>query len=233
MNINLTKYFHNSDSFKFIDLIRSEFDYEILPERLRLLTSIAACQELGLNDKLKGFINWGIDCGIAIREIYEVLLQGHLFCGYPRAIESFFYFAEIIRERYPDQQHLDYKSNLDIERYSKRGHNLAAKIYGKNLDLVLQSIRSLSPELAYGMINEGYGRIISREGLDIIARELAIVAVLTVYDMPRQLYSHIRGAANVGAEKAQIEAVIKQGRLFADDEIIARCLSIFEKSLGK
>jgi 4-carboxymuconolactone decarboxylase len=233
MNIDFVKYFHGSDSYKFVDLIKSEFDFKILPERLRLLTSIAACQALGLNDKLKGFIDWGIDCGIAIREIYEVLLQGHLFCGYPRAIESIFCFAEIMRSRYPDRQHLDFECNDDIEQCTKRGYNLAAKIYGKNLDLVLQNIRSLSPELAYGMINEGYGRIISREGLDIITRELAIVAILTVCDMPRQLYSHIRGAANVGAEKAQIGAVIKQGRLFAGDEIITRCLSIYEKSLGK
>jgi alkylhydroperoxidase/carboxymuconolactone decarboxylase family protein YurZ len=233
MNVNFMKYFYNQESDIFIDLVKNEFDYRILPERLRLLTSMAACQGLGLNDKLKGFINWGIDYGIDIREIYEILLQGYLFCGYPRAIESFFCFAGIILDKYPDQRHLDLDSNLDIEHYSKRGYDLALRIYGKNLDLVLQNIRNLSPELAYGMINEGYGRIISREGLDIIARELAIVATLTVCDMPRQLYSHIRGAFNVGADKAQIEAVIKQGRLFASDEIIDRCLSIFEKSLGK
>ena len=233
MDKNLTKYFYNSDSDKFIDLIRSEFDYKILPERIRLLTSIAACQGLGLDNKLKGFVSWGIDCEIDIREIYEVLLQGHLFCGYPRAIESFFHFAEIIRDKHPDHHTLDFKDNWNIEQYAERGRDLAAKIYGKNLDLVLQNIRSLSPELAYGMINEGYGRIISREGLDIVARELAIVAILTVCDMPRQLYSHIRGAANIGAKRGQIEAVIRQCRLFVGDEIIACCLSIFEKSLGK
>ena len=114
-----------------------------------------------------------------------------------------------------------------------RGLFLARRIYGRNFDLVYGNINDLSPELAEGMIAEGYGRIISRKGLDIKARELAIISTLTVADMPRQLYSHIRGAVNVGAGPAQIAEAIGLCRLFIGRDSVKRALQIFEKSLGK
>jgi 4-carboxymuconolactone decarboxylase len=230
---NLTKYFPDPDAAELRESIQNIFDYESLSLRYRLLTAIASCQAIADTALLKGFIDWGFDSEISYREIYELLLQGHLFCGYPRAIESFFTLAEVAKKRNLDDFAEAGGEPWDAGLFASRGRQTAELIYGKNLDLVLSNIRGRTPELAAGMINEGYGRIISRDGLDLIARELAIVAILTVSGMPRQLYSHIRGAANVGASVKQVKAVIDQCRLFVDKEIIAGCLSILEKSLGK
>jgi 4-carboxymuconolactone decarboxylase len=228
----LSEYFSIDEHPGFSETVERVFTDTDLSPRYRRLTAMAACQALNATGLLKGFIAWGFDSGIDYCEIYEVLLQGHLFCGYPRAIESFFCFTEVAGNlnRIPPKTGGEDPKNIEL--FASRGRQLAERIYGKNLDLVLRNIRSHTPELAAGMINEGYGRIISRDGLDIIARELAIVAILTVSNMPRQLYSHIRGAANVGASRKQIKATIEQCRLFVSDEIIAGCLSIFEKSLG-
>ncbi len=58
------------------------------------------------------------------------------------------------------------------------------------------------------MILEGYGKVLSRENLPLITRELSIVAFLTMENRVRQLHSHILGALNVGASEALVKSVV-------------------------
>ena len=76
-------------------------------------------------------------------------------------------------------------------------------------------MRELSPELAEWMIVEGYGKVLSRPQLSPVERELCTVAALTVMDWERQLFSHIKGALNVGAAKNEVKEAILQASLFA------------------
>jgi len=212
---------------RYIDIERYQ---ELLPFRIRLLTLIAACQSFNKPKILKGLLRWALKSDIDPKEIYEVLLQNYLFIGYPRVIESFFIFNEIIEKS--GEYSRDNKELADYDLFEVRGLRIARCIYGKNFDLVYDNIKNLCPDLALGMVIEGYGRIISRPGLDILARELAIVAVLTVASMPRQLYSHVKGSLSVGADPGQIEAVIRQCGFFIKQSKIDRAILILEKVLG-
>jgi 4-carboxymuconolactone decarboxylase len=58
------------------------------------------------------------------------------------------------------------------------------------------------------MVVEGYGKVLGRPGLDLTTRELCIAALLAVLRAPRQLYSHLRGALNAGADPAAVEEVL-------------------------
>jgi 4-carboxymuconolactone decarboxylase len=58
------------------------------------------------------------------------------------------------------------------------------------------------------MITEGYGRTMSRPGLDLLRRELCTVAQTAVLEAPRQLHSHLRGALHAGATFGQVDAVL-------------------------
>ncbi len=58
------------------------------------------------------------------------------------------------------------------------------------------------------MITEGYGRTMSRPGLDLLRREYCTVVQTAVMETPRQLHSHLRGALNAGASFEQVEAVL-------------------------
>ncbi len=231
MQDNLSKYFPGIKNEIFKEYIPSLEDYRFTPEKTRILCFIAGSQACGEYEIMRGLINWALDRGVTIDTIYEILLQGHLFVGYPRALESFFVLDEICRE-----------SNLtpgakadeswDQVLFRKRGLETARKIYSKNFDLVYNNIKKLAPQLGKGMIYEGYGRIISRPGAGIIDRELAIVSILTISDMQRQVYSHIRGAHNVGASPETIAEVIEQCLAFCPEKIIIKARSTMEKSLG-
>ena len=72
------------------------------------------------------------------------------------------------------------------------------------------------------MVAEGYGKELGRPGLDLVDRELCIVAMLAVQDLPRQLYSHLRGALNAGATEADVEGVLEEAREFTDGHTLER-----------
>jgi 4-carboxymuconolactone decarboxylase len=185
-------------------------------------------------DVLKGSIGWAMDTSVKPSEIYEVLLQGYLFLGYPVAIESFFILDEVLGSKSAAvSSQFDKAPAWDYNDFKSKGKKTAEKIYADMFDPVFNNIWRLSPDLASGMVIEGYGRIISRPGLDIIERELAVVSALTVTDMPRQLHSHIKGSINAGAGGVQIQAAIRQCRYFAESPVIDKALTIFEKLLGK
>jgi 4-carboxymuconolactone decarboxylase len=70
------------------------------------------------------------------------------------------------------------------------------------------NIRRLHPELDDWMIVDGYGKVLSRPGLDLCRRELCIVAACAVAEQDRQLHSHLHGALNAGAAPAAVSQTL-------------------------
>jgi alkylhydroperoxidase/carboxymuconolactone decarboxylase family protein YurZ len=73
----------------------------------------------------------------------------------------------------------------------------------------------MSPEVFFWMELEGYGKVLSRPGLDLVDREIAIVACLMIEHRPAQLHSHLRGALNVGAPDRLVLDVVSDLRPFS------------------
>jgi len=65
-------------------------------------------------------------------------------------------------------------------------------------DKLRLNVRDLHPALDSWMVLEGYGKVLSRQGLDLQRRELCVVAACAATDQDRQLHSHLHGALNVG-----------------------------------
>jgi 4-carboxymuconolactone decarboxylase len=66
----------------------------------------------------------------------------------------------------------------------------------------------LHPALDEWMVVEGYGKVLSRPGLDLPRRELCIVAACAAAEQDRQLQSHLHGALNVGIAPRVIDELI-------------------------
>jgi 4-carboxymuconolactone decarboxylase len=69
-------------------------------------------------------------------------------------------------------------------------------------------VRDLHPALDSWMVVDGYGKVLSRPGLDLPRRELCIVAACAAMGQDRQLHSHLRGALNVGVEPAVLDEAL-------------------------
>jgi 4-carboxymuconolactone decarboxylase len=93
-------------------------------------------------------------------------------------------------------------------------------------DRLRENIRHLHPSLDEWMITDGYGKVLSRPGLDLPRRELCIVAACAAPGQDRQLLSHFHGALNVGVDPVVIDHVLDaiSGFLGADRAASARML---------
>ena len=143
----------------------------------------------------------------SISQIYELILQSYLFLGFPRMLGALFVFAG----RYPDfksDANTGPVSTAEALQWYDQGMRLCRLIYDENFERLQDKVLSISPEIFRWMIVEGYGKVLSRPQLDIVDRELCIVAFLMMENMPKQLHSHILGAINVGADKALLKSVI-------------------------
>ena len=96
------------------------------------------------------------------------------------------------------------------------GLKTLGKIDGQAGQQVIDSLASISPDLAKYVIEFPFGDIYQRPGLDLKSRELATVAALTALgNCQPQLNVHINGALNVGCKPEQITEVIIQMAVYA------------------
>lgn len=144
---------------------------------------------------------------VAREEVYEVFLQQYLFVGFPSALEG----MKALGKAWPKEGIQVMSETMSYPAFTERGQALYEQIYSKNADVVRKEMLHLSPELAAWAVIEGYGKTLSRKGLDVKTRELCIVGILTQLGWKRQLFSHIMGAINAGASKEEVTAAIEIG----------------------
>lgn len=138
--------------------------------------------------------------------VEELLLQSVLMVGYPRTLVAFGLWRKASRLRGPATDPAAEYSN--VGDWTARGEATCGIVYGANYTRLRENVRDLHPALDQWMITEGYGRTMSRPGLDLLRRELCTVAQTAVLEVPRQLHSHLRGSLNAGATFGQVEGVL-------------------------
>lgn len=139
--------------------------------------------------------------------IDELVLQSVLMVGWPRALMAMGVWRSVAGDDAPDH---DADADYDAAAaWYTRGQETCRVVYGENYEKLRANVRRLHPALDAWMITEGYGRTLSRPGLDLVRRELCTVVQTAVLDTPHQLHSHLRGALNAGATIAQVDAALR------------------------
>jgi 4-carboxymuconolactone decarboxylase len=104
---------------------------------------------------------------------------------------------------------------MNNQRY-EAGLKKLSEIDGEAGQKVIDSLASISPDLAKYTIEFPFGDIYQRPGLDLKNRELATVAALTALgNCQPQLNVHINGALNVGCKPEEIVEIIIQMAVYA------------------
>jgi 4-carboxymuconolactone decarboxylase len=136
--------------------------------------------------------------------VEEIILQSYLFAGFPRALNA----ARAWRAASGRPAPLDDIETADLDVWRERGEATCAVVYGDSYEKLRRNIRELHPALDEWMIVDGYGKVLSRPGVDLRTRELCVVAACAVSGQQRQLHSHLRGALNAGASGGELSAVL-------------------------
>lgn len=157
----------------------------------------------------------------APEQVEEVLLQAHLFIGFPDVLDALHAWREISARSAPPA------AATDDDSWEARGEGVCAAVYRSNYEKLRTNVRALHPDLERWMLVGGYGRVIGRAGVPLVLRELAIAALLAVWGAPRQLHSHLRGALNVGASIAAIDRALAIACTEADDAAAASARALW------
>jgi 4-carboxymuconolactone decarboxylase len=194
------------------------------PDRARLVrvaAAVAARDEGRLDDALRE----AVACpGEAVD---EVLLQSHLFVGFPIALEGLVRWREVCGQ--PPGDALDEPPEL----WRRRGEEVCERVYGASYPRLRANVRSIHPDLDRWMVENGYGRVIGRPGLDLATRELCIAALLVAWDAPRQLHSHLRGALNAGASPGELAGAVEIAADYASPAAAARARDLLHRVLNR
>lgn len=130
--------------------------------------------------------------------VEELVLQSYLFCGFPRALNAAREWRRVSQLAAPAS---DEAEDVGLaEEWRERGEQTCAAVYDGMYEKLRLNVRDLHPALDTWMVVDGYGKVLSRPGLDLQRRELCIVAACAAMGQDRQLHSHLRGALNVGVE---------------------------------
>jgi 4-carboxymuconolactone decarboxylase len=136
----------------------------------------------------------------------EVILQSYLFAGFPRTLNAARMWRTVSGERAPPADESALPSHT--AEWETNGEATCAIVYGSSYEMLRRNVRELHPALDTWMIVDGYGKVLSRPGLDLKRRELCIVAACAAAGQQRQLHSHLHGALNSGASVDEISATL-------------------------
>ena len=140
--------------------------------------------------------------------VEELILQSHLFSGFPRALNAAREWRRASGRHAPNGDPDADPAPARVRVWYARGQATCATVYGATYDRLRANIRELHPALDAWMVVDGYGKVLGRPQLDLRRRELCIVAVCAVDEQDRQLHAHLHGAINAGASPADVDAVL-------------------------
>ncbi len=159
--------------------------------------------------------------------VEEIILQSYLFAGFPRALNAARTWRAVSGTSAPERDVESETANLDTWR--QRGLKMCETVYGAAYNGLRKNIKALHPALDEWMIVDGYGKVLSRPGVDLRTRELCVVAACAVAGQQRQLHSHLHGALNAGASLEEVGAVLDA----LDDLISVEDLARYHQLLRK
>jgi 4-carboxymuconolactone decarboxylase len=198
------------------------------------IVTIAAFTAKGDLPKLKTALNEGLDAGLTINEIKEILVQMYAYVGFPRSLNGIQTFMGVLEERkkrgIKDEIGKE-ASSLPANKSSiELGTEIQTQLAGKP---VTGPIYTFAPAVDQFLKGHLFGDIFGRDNLDFQNREIATIAALASMEgVNPQLQAHFNIGFNTGLTEAQMKSLIsvladKVGKREADNatEVLDRVLN--------
>jgi 4-carboxymuconolactone decarboxylase len=155
--------------------------------------------------------------------IEELLLQTYLFAGFPRTLNGMREWRRLAAApARPASTEAPANRTAD-------GEATCSRVYGPMYARLRVNIRELHPLLDAWMIEEGYGKVLSRPQLDLPRRELCIVAACAATAQDRQLQSHLHGARNVGVPEPVVTQALDALADVVSEARVSRAMKMWNR----
>jgi alkylhydroperoxidase/carboxymuconolactone decarboxylase family protein YurZ len=185
------------------------------------IITIAAFTATGDLVKLKSALNSGLDAGLTINEINEILIQLYAYCGFPRSLNGLTTFMAVLDERkakgIQDKAGVEPATVKSGDKY-EQGRKTLEELSGISQSGPLTGVSAFAPGIDVFLKEHLFADIFGRGVLTYQQRELATITVLaTLPGLESQLQYHIGAGMHVGLTRNQIKNIF----------------SILEKNIGK
>ena len=181
-----------------------------LNTRQQSIVPIAAFTASGDLEKLKTAINEGLDAGLAINEIKEILVQMYAYAGFPRSLNGIDTFMGVLKER--EQKGIKDKTGREPNPMPSNkssielGTEIQTRLSGKP---VTGPLYTFCPAIDQFLKAHLFGDIFGRDNLDFQSREIATISALAnMAGLNPQLQAHLNIGMNVGLTEAQMRSLI-------------------------
>ena len=197
---------------------------QALNAKQQSIVPIAAFTANGDLQKLKTALNEGLDAGLTINEIKEILVQMYAYAGFPRSLNGINTFIGVLEER--EQKGI--KDELGKEPSpmpaNKSSIELGTEIQTRLIGApATGKYITFAPAIDQFLKGHLFGDIFGRDNLDFQSREIATISALANMEgVNPQLQSHFIAGFNVGLTEAQMRSLIsvleaKVGKKQADN----------------
>lgn len=171
---------------------------------------IAAYAAAGEIDKLQTALERGLDDGLTISQIKEVLVQVYAYAGFPRSLNALGTLMKVLQSR--QERGIDDPQGDSPGKPIPKGDALLAAGTANQTRLAGGPVKGplfdFSPAIDEYLKTHLFGDIFERDNLDWKARELATVGMLAALPgTDPQLQAHMRISMNVGLSPAQLQSL--------------------------
>ncbi|WP_130890446.1 carboxymuconolactone decarboxylase family protein [Fusobacterium varium] len=171
---------------------------------------ISAFTASGDLENLKISLNDGLDAGLTVNEIKEILVHTYAYCGFPRSLNGIGVFMNVLSER--EAKGIKDEVGRDItpiprDRNSiEFGTEVQTKLAGSPVQGGMYDFAPAVDDFLKGHL---FGDLFGRDILDFQTREIVTIAVLgNMSGVNPQLAAHFNLGMNAGLTKEQIEGII-------------------------
>ena len=207
---------------------------QVLSPEQQGVIPISAFTAKGNMERLKTALHEGLDAGLTVNEIKEILVQLYAYTGFPRSLNALNLFMAVTKERLEKgvQDELGKepgpfpagKSSVEL------GTEIQTRLAGRP---VTGPLYTFAPAVDQFLKGHLFGDIFGRDNLDFQSREIATISALASMEgVSPQLQAHFNIGFNTGLTEAQMRSLIsvleaKVGRIEA-----ALALDVLEKALA-
>lgn len=187
----------------------SAAEAETLTPKREKIAAIAAFTARGDIPQLKRELAAGLDAGLTVNEIKEILMQMYAYCGFPRSLNGIGAFTEVVEERKAN----GIRDNEGSLPTPFEGHKSKYRI-GMEIQTTLAGVpvpvNPFAPEMDAFLKEHLFCDLIARDNMNLIDREIATVAALAAMSGTEgQLAFHKGALARVGLLETEVEKVVK------------------------
>lgn len=184
-----------------------------LSAKEKSIITIASLTAKGDLVTLKSELNKGLEAGLTVNEVKEVLVHTYAYCGFPRSIRGLQTFMEVLNERKTkginDESGKEASPIKEDGNKYQRGKTILEQLTKTQQPNTLTGYSAFAPVIDTFLKEHLFSDIFERDVLTYAQRELVTISVISsIGDAEPMLKGHLSISLNVGISPEQLKEFI-------------------------